>query len=266
MSARFIQNPIDLNWVILNPRRSSRPDQNSGKKKKVVCPFEPGNEEMAPEVARVGGNKKTDWQVRVVKNIFPITPIHEVIIHSPEHKSSFTDLSLEQIKLIFKVYQDRYMAHLSKGYPLIFHNHGGQAGESLHHGHSQLAVIPAHIGVHSPLAQKPHNVALKGKSLVAFCPDFSTWPFETWIQPFTHGKHFGQVDVDQLNELAAMVQRILKAINAAHPDEPYNFYIYPGEDWYLRILGRNTTPAGFELGAGITVNTMDPKDVVKVLS
>jgi UDPglucose--hexose-1-phosphate uridylyltransferase len=116
------------------------------------------------------------------------------------------------------------------------------------------------------MAQPPHNIAIKTKSLVAFCPDFSLWPYETWVQPIPRGKTFGQADQDQVKELAGLVQRIVQALTGAHPDLPYNFYIYPGSDWYLRIIGRSVTRAGFELGSGVMVNTIDPKEVVKILS
>ena len=38
----------------------------------------------------------------------------------------------------------------------------------------------------------------------------------------------------------------------------YNFYIYPKENWYLRIIPRFIYRAGFELGTGLSVNIVDP--------
>ncbi|HET7713238.1 MAG TPA: hypothetical protein VFK94_02015, partial [Patescibacteria group bacterium] len=251
----------------LAPRRAKRPHQNSPKK--VLCPFDEGNEGMTPpELLRVGEGQpdKKGWQIRVVPNLYQITSPHEVIIHSPDHKKDIADLPLSHVQEIFLVFQSRFNALKKEGYPLIFNNSGAEAGASLPHPHSQIAVIPAHVGISSPLAQKPHNIALKGKSLVAFCPDFSVWPYETWIEPFPRGKNFADVDEEQLRELAKMTQQVLQSLLAAHPKLSYNFYIYPGDDWYLRIMGRNLIKAGFELGSGIQVNTIDPADVVKILS
>ncbi len=267
MKVDYRQDPVSLEWLVVSPRRAKRPRQISARK--ALCPFDSGNEAMTPpEVARVAptGAKKDEWEVRVVPNLFPVTEIHEVIIHSPDHRKDLVELPLEHVEKIFQVYQDRYNNHLSKGLPLIFNNHGEAAGPSLAHPHSQLAVIPAEVGTTAPLAQKPHNIAIKGKSLVVFCPDFSVWPYETWIQPFPRGKKFGQVDEAQLKELAKTTQQVLQALDAAHPELPYNFYIYPGDDWYLRIVGRSLIKAGFELGSGVQVNTVDPKEVIKILS
>jgi UDPglucose--hexose-1-phosphate uridylyltransferase len=221
-----------------------------------------------PEIMRVGEGKedKKGWRVRVVPNLFPITEIHEVIIHSPDHTKDLAELPTEHVQTIFEVYQIRYNALRSKGTPLIFNNHGPAAGASLAHPHSQLTVIPTHLALHTPLPQKPHNIAFKGKRLVTFCPDFSTWPYETWIQPFTKGKTFGEIEKEEITELAQTTQRVLRSLDAARPGLNYNFYIYPAEDWYLRVIGRSSTKAGFELGSGIQVNTVDPREVVKILA
>jgi len=56
------------------------------------------------------------------------------------------------------------------------------------------------------------------------------------------------------------LQRVLGA------DFPFNFYIYPGGDWYLRLIPRVKTPGGFEIGTGILVNTTDPKQATKKIS
>lgn len=267
MPINYQQDPISLEWLIVSPRRDKRPHQ--GREKKIHCPFDAGNEAMTPpEILRVGGGKenRSGWEIRVVPNLYKITEIHEVIIHSPDHKKDFGELPTEHVEKIFEVFQNRYNSLKSKGFPLIFNNHGAEAGASFLHPHSQLTVVPANVGASSPLAQRPHNIAIKGKSLVAFCPDFSVWPYETWIQPFPRGRNFGQIDEPQLKELARLTQQVLQALLAAHPALAYNFYIYPGDDWYLRIMGRSLIKAGFELGSGVQVNTVDPKEVVKILS
>ena len=41
-------------------------------------------------------------------------------------------------------------------------------------------------------------------------------------------------------------------------ETPYNFYIYHGPDWYLRIIPRLVHREGFELGTGLSVNIVDP--------
>lgn len=265
MKPDFRQNPISLEWVVIAPHRRKRPDQHEHQK--ITCPFDRGYERMDEEIARIGGKKKTEWRIRVLSNLYPVTEYHEVIVHSPKHNSSLPELPLQHVIEIFQVYQDRYKAHLRHGYPLIFCNHGFEAGESLRHGHSQLAVIPPYIGLTSPPAQQPHNIAIKGKHLVTFCPDSSQFPYETWIQPLMRGQKFSEISAEELTELATTVRRVLTSLDADHPGLPYNFYIYPGDDWYFRVMGRyNRSPGGLEIGSGVWVNVTDPKEVVKVLA
>jgi galactose-1-phosphate uridylyltransferase len=45
----------------------------------------------------------------------------------------------------------------------------------------------------------------------------------------------------------------------------YNFYIHYGEDWFIRIIPRLIHRAGFELGTGLSVNSVDPVDAAAIL-
>ena len=265
MSGKFIRDSKSGRWEILVPRREKRPDQHGGAKAKHPCPFDIGNEEMSEEIMRVS-DEKGDWRVRVVKNLYAITDIHEVIVHSPQHESSFAEMSEEHIQLIFKVYQERFEALKDKGYPLIFHNHGEKAGESLTHGHSQLAVVPRNYGLNVPEAEEVENIAFRTKSLVVYCPSYSAFPYETWIQPQKLGGSFAEASSEQVTELASALRRVVVSLGVHREDLPYNFYIYPDRGWYLRLVGRTKVDGGFEIGSGIAVNTIDPKEVVSFLS
>jgi UDPglucose--hexose-1-phosphate uridylyltransferase len=46
---------------------------------------------------------------------------------------------------------------------------------------------------------------------------------------------------------------------------PFNFYISPRKEWYLRIIPRIKTLGGFELGTGVSVNTQDPRETIKFI-
>ncbi len=59
--------------------------------------------------------------------------------------------------------------------------------------------------------------------------------------------------------LAKLLDKKFKKEN----DVPYNFYIYHGSDWYLRIIPRLIHRAGFELGTGLSVNIVDPTNAAK---
>src|SRR3990172_1270939 len=72
------------------------------------CPFCAGNEATTPpEVYRIGpGEKdKPGWLVRVVPNKYPITDIHEVIIHSPDDAKDIEQIPIEQVTHILTAYR-----------------------------------------------------------------------------------------------------------------------------------------------------------------
>jgi len=264
--AKFVPDITTKRWVVIAPGRIKRPQEENGEK--TVCPFCPGNEKMTPpEVSRIGsGDPNTPgWKVRVVPNKFPITDMHEVIIHSPDHEKDLEDLPTEQVKLVFEAYRNRYQAHSPHGNVLIFQNHGKQAGASLSHPHSQLVVIPYQINLEAITLEPQNNQVLENTHFVVFCPDFSQWPYEVWIGPKKRGTLFSQISDEEIFDLAKILQDILVRLCKKFPDLQYNFYIYHTKDWFLRIIPRLVYRAGFELGTGLSVNIVDPEEVAKEL-
>ena len=105
------------------------------------------------------------WSVRVVPNKFPALGIeggldregeglfdrmngvgaHEVIIETPDHKSTLATMTERSIEEVLWAFRDR-MLDLKNDrrfrYILIFKNHGEPAGASLEHTHSQLIALP----------------------------------------------------------------------------------------------------------------------------
>mgnify|MGYP001568534715 CR=1 FL=1 len=271
-------------WVIVAPSRKSRPDQGamhpeSRQRAEKGCPFCVGNEQATPpEVYRIGtGESNTvGWQVRVVPNLYPITDTHEVIIHSPDDTKDIEDLPVEQVLRILTAYRDRYRAHDADGQVLIFCNHGFAAGASLKHPHAQLVVIPRQINLDALYREPVANIIEDNTYFYTYCPDFSQWPFEVWIAPKVEGAKFGDIEGDKLSDLAAVLQRALVKIRAAQTSGlvslvrdknsfEYNYYIYHGVNWYIRITPRFIHRAGFELGTGLSVNVVEPKEAAQVL-
>lgn len=282
---KFLQNPISQKWVILAPRRAKRP--NVAKGFEPVCPFCLGREKDEPEVFRIGGQPGDDqWQVRVLNNKFPFAPIHEVIVHSPDHQKNFEDLPLSHVELILQTYKNRYLAHQKKGQVYIFHNRGMAGGESLPHPHTQITVVPFDIKMELPrldpssmhissiqLGPKPVDPDQKEKIeqeqmiestlFYMFCPITSQWPDEIWVAPRKRGRAFGEIADEEIKDLAFVLQRLIQIFDHRHNNNfPFNFYIYPMGDWYLRIIPRLKTIGGFELGTGIYINTQDPRETM----
>lgn len=274
--ARFVPDSKTGRWVIIAPARVNRPHDNVATPDVVgQCVFCPGNEALNPgELFRIGGlPEDPHWQLRVIKNKFPITDLHEVIIHSPDHEKDIDELPISQVELILSTYRQRYNYHLANkdGKVLIFNNHDAHAGASIKHPHSQLVVVPGQIHLDVIPREPEQNVVVRTKFFTAYCPDFSQWPYEIWVTLTDDNVGtFGEITDEQIKDLAPLLQKILAFIikkfndpehswpNKTDRDVPYNYYIYHGQDWYLRVIPRLIHRAGFELGTGLTVNIVDP--------
>ena len=269
---KYVPDIRTQRWVIISPSRSVRPTVTPKPTDYHACPFCVGNEKMTPpELYRIGpGEPDTKgWEVRVVPNKYPITDIHEVIIHSPSDTEDVDVLPVSQVEKVFSAYRDRYRAHESSGQVLIFCNHGETAGASLKHPHSQLVVVPNQINLDAVNIEPVQNIVEENTYFTTYCPDFSQWPFETWIAPKTEGKKYSDVTDTELPDLAGVMSRTLHRISSVlkSPDvqfkqanEPFvfNYYIFHGKNWFIRIIPRAIHRAGFELGTGLNVNVIDP--------
>jgi UDPglucose--hexose-1-phosphate uridylyltransferase len=276
--AKYVPDVKTQRWVIIAAARTNRPDQSGAVHPEASaqgCAFCEGNESLTPpEVYRIGtGEKdKPGWQVRVVPNKYAITDIHEVIIHTPSHTDDLEHLPIEQVTRILTTYRDRYRAHENDGQVIVFCNHGFQAGASLMHPHSQLVVVPKQINLDSLYREPITNIIEENTSFITYCPDFSQWPYEVWIAPKGEGSKFGDTLEGELPDLAVVLQTILKKLEKIYllstikPKDRsdnafvYNYYIYHGANWFIRIIPRFIHRAGFELGTGLNVNVVDPTE------
>ena len=283
--AKYVPDVTTNRWVIVAEGRSKRPSDAKPEGINKICVFCPGFERIpGDELYRIGSGAPYEkgWQVRVIKNKYPITDFHEVIIHSPDDKLDLFDLPLSHVELVIKSYRDRFVENSKNGHVIIFNNVGEIAGASINHPHSQLVVVPKQITLDSLSLQPIENTVLENANFVLFCPNFSQWPFEAWIAPKKTGEFFGQIEDGAISSLAQILQdalrRFLVHFSGDHPhthpgmpmaifkDGPgYNFYIHHGKDWYLRIIPRLIHRAGFELGTGISVNIIDPTDAADIL-
>jgi UDPglucose--hexose-1-phosphate uridylyltransferase len=225
---------------------------------------------------------------------------HEVIIHTPWHNRSLANLALSQVEKVCLTYRQRYL-DLEKDKKIkliiIFENHGETAGTSLPHPHSQLValpLVPASIRhlleeamryyddhgccvfcdmISQELKTKKRVVARTG-DFVAFHPFASRTPFETWIVPLKHNAGFGSIRESECRKMAEILKATLQMLDKSLSDPDYNLLIRTApikdaqEDyyhWHVQILPRLTTPAGFELGSGIFINTTLPEETAQFL-
>ncbi len=276
-------------------QNTQNPQKAGGSDVQIVRPSDTSGE---PSVQSFP--KDSNWLVRVVANKFPFAPNHEVVIHSPDHHKSFDELPLSAVELILQTYKQRFNTHKKGGRVYIFHNSGSSAGASLGHPHTQLVVIPHNIKLditpldqaiyekdsanrssisHLPFSNdlqssisKLSNKEINGKwnmddgkleteHFLIFCPATSDWPDEAWIAPKQNGGGFGFIKDEEITDLSFVLSRLIQIFDLRHGHEfPFNFYIYPGKNWYLRLIPRVKIIGGFELGTNIIVNTQDPAE------
>lgn len=226
---------------------------------------------------------------------------HEVVVESPDHGLPLAQQPVEQIECVLKTLQWRYQ-DLMRDHRfqtvVIFKNHGEEAGTSLAHPHWQLIatpVVPRLLRVmhfeaieyfdrtgdclycellKSELAWGKRIIA-SNEHFVAFMPYASHSPFETWLLPLDHQPSFRLVPEHRLNSLAALLKEVLLKLYTALDNPAYNLTIddVPRGDedkdyflWHIRIVPRLTTPAGFELGSGMSINTVLPEEAAAFLT
>lgn len=323
------KDPIVGRWVIIAKNRADRPqdllDAALPARAGSECPFCEGNESQTPNeicALREAGTERDrpGWRVRVVPNKFPALEIdgdlskqdhgiyhmmrgvgaHEVIIESPRHLTSTTQLAGDDLRDVLWIYRDRLL-DLKKDsrlvYGMIFKNVGAAAGASLEHAHSQLIVTPIvpisvaeeiagsqeffrHRGrcvfcdmIDQELAFK-QRIVVDSPGFAAFCPFAARFPFETWIVPTAHASHYETLSRAQSEELARVVQRVLEKIETALDRPAYNYIVHTAPfdtfaldhyHWHIEIIPRVTKTAGFEWGTGFYINPVPPEEAAKFM-
>ncbi len=316
--SEYRHDPVNGHWVIIASNRSARPDEYveaDWERVSTQCPFCAGNEEETPpEIVRFPAGRKRSWQVRVVPNKYPaVAPhdrppmglplplqalsgygVHEVVVESPRHVTSWTELSVAQVGLVCRAFAQRLSELRGRGdliYGVVFKNVGAAAGASLEHVHSQVlatALLPPPIVMRMAHWREAFHDAGKTvvarwldeemraavrvvattENFVAICPFASRVPYETRIVPLKQQPYFEKTPASLRDELAALIHDILRRIERASARAAYNLIIHtapfdtPPHDyyhWHLEVLPRLTRAAGFEWGTGCFINPLAPE-------
>jgi UDPglucose--hexose-1-phosphate uridylyltransferase len=226
--------------------------------------------------------------------------IAEVIIETPLHNITLATMSVDTVRQVVSTYKQRYL-EVSNQHGIsminIFRNHGERAGTSLEHPHSQLIatpIIPPHVRNPIEQAVRYHDthgkciycdmvaeelnlknrVILETDHFVAYAPFASRTPFEVRIMIKKHQGAFVDITDAELADFAFLLQNILARIYWGLDNPDYNFIIRSApvgdEDakyfhWYMVIIPKLTTTAGFEMGTGIYINVTYPEQCAEFL-
>src|SRR3989339_347853 len=241
------------------------------------CFFCEGNEaQTLPEIYSI---RKYDtrpnmpgWQVRVVPSKSAVFKIegemgkvghgiydlmnnigaHELIVESPQHIKNIRELSIEQILLVFKIYQTR-IRDLNNDerlkYVLIFKNQRPKSIFRYGHTHSQLAALPL-----TPKAIKDELLSARdyfdykerclfcdiirqeqrdkkriieeNPDYIAFVPFATKVPFEITIMPKNHNADYCSENESSLRNFAQIMKVSLCKIASVLNDPPLNYILH----------------------------------------
>ncbi|MFH0923043.1 MAG: DUF4931 domain-containing protein [Candidatus Micrarchaeota archaeon] len=279
--------------VITASKRAKRP-KVFGKKK--VCPFDAGNEKLTPPAVLALPNEKK-WLVRVFENAFPALSRdkrfsgipgpafgdHEVIVETNKHKDLFQNLSYHQTVMVFEAYKTRYAELMKKPgvkSVFLFKNHGKTGGASIEHEHSQIMAFPFVYPTldseeqavaksrHCPYCAmlKKKKTVFENKHFACVIPEGSRFPYETWLIAKRHVNAIDKLSDAEGEVLVMSLQEIIRRFYPLSPDYVIAFHSSKKNfHFHVEVYPRASVLAGAELGAGVTINSRDPADVIAAL-
>jgi UDPglucose--hexose-1-phosphate uridylyltransferase len=301
--------------VVIAPARARRPGADREAREPDAddeaarCPFCEGREGATPpETFALGpAGRAADapgWWVRVVPNKFPAflsneaagrgrgglfesRPANgrqEVVIHTPRHRRSLSDLSMRELHWIAEAWQARAATASEQGFPYVqaLINEGRAAGASLAHSHSQLVWLTetpplvaqeqAAQAERGPcvlcrmLAKEREQrirVVSERDGLVLLCPFAGRQPYELLVAPLECEEDaFASA---HLGAALVLVADGLRRLRVAEGAVAVNAWVHPLGHWHIEMIPRLSTLAGLELGAGYYVNTLAPESAAGVL-
>jgi UDPglucose--hexose-1-phosphate uridylyltransferase len=244
------------------------------------CPFCQGNEHVTPPevyALRIEDSPPNGpgWELRVVPSKFRALSmegelnreaegvfekmngfgVHEVVIETSQHDSGMADYPLGHMEEIIRAFLSR-LIELEKDprfrYVMIAKNHGGAAGATLAHSHSQLLaapIIPPAVSTEMASAREYYcdkgrcllcdvieqelkadkRIVSQNDDFVTLAPFASQVPFELFIVPKKHQHAFAEITESETASLAWALKEALTRLKLTLKDPAYNlaFHIAP---------------------------------------
>ncbi len=244
-------NPVLEEWIGTAEIRQTRtffpPDDYC-----PLCPTKPGG--FPTEIPR------PEYDIAVFQNkfpaftpqpqvqdtgdgLYPIIPaqgVCEVVVYSPNHHTTLTDLPTRQIRKLVEVWTDRFAelgAREFVKYVYIFENKGREIGVTLSHPHGQIYAFPfippiprrelnaseKYWSEHTRclfceiLAREQvdkQRIVVENDAFVAFVPFYARWAYETHVYPKRHAGALTDFDSRERHALADVLKRLLTQFDA----------------------------------------------------
>jgi UDPglucose--hexose-1-phosphate uridylyltransferase len=217
-----------------------------------------------------------------------------VILHSPDHNSSFPALGEDRSARVVELWSARTTALGSRddvGYVFVFENRGRMIGSTIDHPHSQvmaLSVIPpipkSELSASNcDLCKDPGDglIVTRHSGWQAAVPWAPSWPYEMLISPRSHVADLPSAGPQLRTGLAVvLVEALTRMERLLGRDAPYMLWIHQrptgGDDWPTAHLHLHLAPAlrapgvarhlaAAELGAGVFFDPVDPHEAAAQL-
>lgn len=249
-----------------------------------------------PAFSRNGSlNERRDGLYSLIDGI----GFHEVVI-TRDHSKALAELPVETVKKVIDAYQERYLELANEkfvNYVSIFHNNGKEAGASICHPHSQIIAIPlidpdlqrslngswlyfedkgecVHCKMLKEDMKEGRRIIFENEMFVVLAPFASHTAFEIRIYPKDHHAYFERIKEADKMQFAEALQIALSKIFKGLNNPAYNFFLHTapcdGKDyghyhWHFEIFPKTSVWAGFELGTGIQISTIEPEKAAEYL-
>jgi UDPglucose--hexose-1-phosphate uridylyltransferase len=220
---------------------------------------------------------------------------HEIMVEHPHHNTTLALMSPAEIEHVLQIFYSRgweIMRDPRIEQIIFFKNHGIQAGASLKHPHSQLIALPVvpneiryrieearryfddngqcvYCVMMQDELEKGTRVVEMSDHFAAFALYASPSPFHLWVMPRQHRVSFLFSQKKELADLSQILHNVLRRLYLGLRDPSYNLVIRsaPAKEiskdylhWYVAIVPRLSSAAGFELGSGMFINPALPEE------
>ena len=287
----LVWNPILRQYLINAAHRANRREGTT------ECPF-------CADITN--GIVGPDTQVWLHPNDFPPVkpPIGEayVVIYNRDHNRTFTQLSVDEVFAVTKLWRDLYN-DLSSRYRtvMIFENSGAAIGQTQNHPHGQaygISAIPPILEREMETVLLDHeagsgcpfcrvreeltdsvNQVDANATWQAFLPPYVRYPYETHLYPRRHVANIGLMTDEELHDLAAVLLNVIRGYNAlsdgAMTPMPYLLGLHQLADerfhFHVEILAIGRAPGKLKYAAsaesvwGLWTNDSNPADKAQEL-
>ncbi len=258
-------NPLTKDWVMIASHRQNRPQMP-----KDWCPFCPGSGKVPDKftVHKYDNDFPALSQTPptpddVETNIYKTKPSYgkcEVILYSPEHTVTLPELSVEHIRELVDLWEERFV-DIKKDenikYVFIFENRGEVVGVTMPHPHGQIygySVIPKKIELEvnsfkehkektghclmcdmlSDEVSDGRRIIIENEDFISFLPFFTEYPYGMYIASKRHLQNLSEMTDSEKTNLAKILKETAGTLDSLFD------YTFP----YMMCMYQNPVNSG----------------------